>query len=258
MGHSSRIRQTRRAETIHRKKLFGGRETAMEVHRAGAWGNRPCTTCGGPPILRIVVLCPVMDYILKVHPVIIEMRKAANDGILPMMPSKFGPLIRMTNVYACSNCARSAEAAAARPPAGWRDSLIVDIDRGPEVERTMVAMPAYRKTAPPSARKKAAALALVLQKDKTKMDGLTDALLTHATIDADLTAEEKAELEVAIDDHIEADEPTTEALQREVITHPCVPLVDAADQFYPRKVECCGATITSEDDLCRCEATEGG
>ena len=30
----------------HRKKLFGGRETAEEVHRRIAWGKRHCTTCG--------------------------------------------------------------------------------------------------------------------------------------------------------------------------------------------------------------------
>lgn len=142
MGHRSRIRS--KPEIIHRKKLFDGRETAEEIHRRLAFGG-PCTNCGGPPVVKIVVMAPLVDVMSKM-PEYAQLRAAVSGGHIHTVKSRYGELVRLTKIIACDGCKKAAIKAAARPPRGWRDCLVVDIDTGPGADKTVVQVPATMRT----------------------------------------------------------------------------------------------------------------
>lgn len=139
MSHKSRMRKAK-AETIHREKLFGGRETADDVHRALVF-CRACDWCKGTPHERIIVMATLVDVLAKM-PHYVAIRRQMNGGVLMSTPSKYGRLVQLTNLVVCKTCAPSAERAAAHPPAGWRDNVIVEIDRGPGADKVMVQVKA--------------------------------------------------------------------------------------------------------------------
>jgi hypothetical protein len=108
------------------KKFMNGKMTPMEAHRRFAWGNKPCTTCGGAPVIRLKTFMKADDFTSVVEPGIMTMIAAACDGRLPTVPTKFGPIVRIGDAYACRACQKDAEVAAARLP----EYVIVEIDRG--------------------------------------------------------------------------------------------------------------------------------
>ena len=130
MGHQSRAR---RPATIHRKQLFGGRETAAEVHARLGWRGR-CSAhvagppCGGTPVIRIMSFMPVTDFRARA-PWIAEALIAPR-----VVRMTYGPMVRIGKVLACAHHRQEAERAAARAPS----CVLVEIDRGPGAERPVV------------------------------------------------------------------------------------------------------------------------
>ena len=114
---------------IHRKlkRFADGKETPFQMHQRLAWGGKGCTTCGGAPVIRIKTFMRADDFSSQVEPGIMAMIAAACDGKLPTVPTKFGPIVRIGDAFACRACQKDAEIAAAHLP-GY---VITEIDRGP-------------------------------------------------------------------------------------------------------------------------------
>jgi len=134
-------RQQRRAETIHRTKLFGGRLTAEEYHAKYAFPvGAKCAGCGkgGSLTTRIISLAP-LDEMRKRDPMVDYM--AANkptqlfSTLVPIRGAdgKPQPYLRIATVYACGACSTHAERAAAHGPS-W---CIVEINRGPGKDKVV-------------------------------------------------------------------------------------------------------------------------
>lgn len=156
MGRRSRARAESKAlakpEMIHRTKLFGGRETAEDIHREQVFRRR-CDSCGGAPAMRIITMITLVDLLMHMKE-FAEFKRAANGGFIPSTPSKYGRLVQLTNVVACKSCGPSAERAAAHPPKPWGDRVIVEIDRGPGADKAVVAVPGLRKIVGAPARER--------------------------------------------------------------------------------------------------------
>jgi hypothetical protein len=114
---------------IHRKlkRFADGKETPFQMHQRLAWGGKRCTTCGGAPVIRIKTFMKADDFTSQVEPGIMAMIAAACGGKLPTVPTKFGPIVRIGDAFACLACQKDAEIAAAHLP-GY---VITEIDRGP-------------------------------------------------------------------------------------------------------------------------------
>jgi hypothetical protein len=115
---------------IHRKlkRFADGKETPMQMHQRLAWGGKVCTTCGGAPVLRIKTFMKVEDFTVNVEPGMMAMIAQACGGKLPSVPTKYGPIVRIGDAFACRACQRDAEVSAAKLP-GY---VIVEFDRGPD------------------------------------------------------------------------------------------------------------------------------
>jgi hypothetical protein len=125
---------------LHTKKLFGGLETAMEVHQRVAWANARCP-CGKRPIIRILSFASVYEANRRWSPLQFETLRARHpDGNLPLVRTAWGVMIKVGEVYGCSEHQREAERAAAKHP----DWVHVHIDRGPEPDRPSVQVPGTR------------------------------------------------------------------------------------------------------------------
>ena len=114
---------------IHRKlkRFADGKETPFQMHQRLAWGGKGCTTCGAAPVIRIKTFMRADDFSSQVEPGIMAMIAAACNGKLPTVPTKFGPIVRIGDAFACRACQKDAEIAAAHLP-GY---VITEIDRGP-------------------------------------------------------------------------------------------------------------------------------
>lgn len=110
------------------RKFMDGKMTPMEAHRRLAWGGKGCTTCGGAPVVRIKTFMRAADFSSMVEPGVMAMIAKACDGKLPTVPTKFGPIVRIGDAYACRACQKDAEIATARLP----DYVIPEFDRGPK------------------------------------------------------------------------------------------------------------------------------
>lgn len=115
--------------TIHRRKLFGGRCTAEEFHRAHAFpvGAR-CAGCRSTKVgVRAQVLVPLAE--LRARDPMADLAMTADPAGFArvLVQTVHGPHVRLSTVYACDRCAPSMERALAKQPS-W---VIVDINRGP-------------------------------------------------------------------------------------------------------------------------------
>lgn len=115
---------------IHRRKLFGGKQTAEEVHTQAL--AKRCRACPAPAVTTIKVFAPQVD--LRVDQ--LAAISAAHDGQVPVMNTKEGRFVRVSMVHACRQCTPAAERAATRHPSSW----FVEFDRGPGVDRPLVAV----------------------------------------------------------------------------------------------------------------------
>jgi hypothetical protein len=120
-------------ENLHRKKLFGGRMTAHEIHVKYAWHGRKCDGCGAPPAMRIQIFVALSDMEVKLREAVqveIALRRVATKMTV------LGTAVRTSFVHACAACGPAAERAAARGPS----YAMVDIDRGPGPDRQVVGV----------------------------------------------------------------------------------------------------------------------
>jgi hypothetical protein len=126
-------------ESIHRKKLFGGRATAEEVHALHAFPiDAKCGGCSkghGSLQTRVIVLAPVSEM-RKRDPMMDMLADARPQDFLKMVvQSKYGPLLRLNTAYACKACSPALEKAVAKGAPSW---AVVDIHRGVGADRVQV------------------------------------------------------------------------------------------------------------------------
>ncbi len=118
-----------KAEIRHLKRFMGGRATPQEVFRA-VGVRKKCAQCGCPASVRIRVLVELKELI-KRQPEFVAQIMASNptgQPVVPTVPTIHGPMVKVSDVGACSQCRTAAERAAARGPS-W---AIVEIDAGPK------------------------------------------------------------------------------------------------------------------------------
>jgi len=113
-------------EVLHRTQFAGGRETPEEMHRRVAWGGAKCL-CGGPAVVRIRMFGEA-KYLAQNKPEFIMDLAAKNQGRVPMVKFTYGDFVRISDVYACSNCKATALKSAAHHPS-W---MFPEIDEGPK------------------------------------------------------------------------------------------------------------------------------
>lgn len=123
-------------ERIHRTQLFGGKTTAEELHAKLAWGHKHCTACKNKKIVLVVRLLAPLKECMSTWPELLGAMKAANGGTIPRVETKFGPLVKISEVAACTMCRRDAEKVAAKAPS-W---CVIEFDRGPGPENASVSV----------------------------------------------------------------------------------------------------------------------
>lgn len=148
MGYIMPNRHERRAApVIHRKKLFGGRFTAEEIHAKHAFPpGAKCSGCGGPPMIRAMVMAP-LDEVKKRDPEFEVLEQLATVSpeaaqrwfkMLVQIKGSDGkpvPHIRLITAYACQSCGPTMEKTLAKGPS-W---CIVEINRGPGRDRVITS-----------------------------------------------------------------------------------------------------------------------
>lgn len=121
------------SDVIHRQKLFGGRETAEQIHAATAWYGLTCSACKGPPALHVRLMALIADFPEEQRALIqFEIGTGKRQRILTTK----GYAICTGAMTACSHCAPDLERAAARAPS-W---CWAEIDRGPGVDNPIVGV----------------------------------------------------------------------------------------------------------------------
>jgi len=110
------------AKVRHRKQMFGGRYSAEEYHQK--WGiprDAKCVGCGNRPLIRCITMMeveeakklPMINMLMLNDPI-----KFMNEMIVRIKGSdgRAIPYVRISCVYACKQCRRSLERAAAKAP----------------------------------------------------------------------------------------------------------------------------------------------
>lgn len=121
---------------IHRKKLFGGRKTAEEVHQQYAFPiGAKCAGCGRRPLIRAIVMMEMKEA-LK-NPAVSMMAQISPGDLFKNIvqiknsEGKPTPYFRCSVCYACKDCSREMEKQLAKAPS----HAIVEINRGPGVDK---------------------------------------------------------------------------------------------------------------------------
>lgn len=112
---------------IHLKKFDGGRSTPHEMHVRAM--NKTCELCGKPAVVRLRTLVQLTELV-KRQPEFVAQVAATNPNgpYIPTVPTIHGPMVKVSDIGACSHCRKAAEIAAARGPS-W---ALVEIVEGPE------------------------------------------------------------------------------------------------------------------------------
>lgn len=126
-------------KVIHRKKLFGGRYTAEEVHQKYAFPpSAKCAGCGGKPLMRAIVMMEISEA--KKNPVFALQMAQDPEGFFKTLveikssDGKPKPYCRISKAYACKRCSPSMEKQLAKAPS----HCIVEFNRGPDPDKIMV------------------------------------------------------------------------------------------------------------------------
>lgn len=120
---------------VHSTKLWGGRETAMEIHRRLAWGNALCTGCKARDIvLQVQTFVALKDMSMSTR---MELEFQVSIGKLHTVRTGEGPAIRTGLAYACPRCKPAIERAIARSAPSY---VICDRDEGPGEDKPMVSV----------------------------------------------------------------------------------------------------------------------
>jgi hypothetical protein len=125
-----------------RRSLVSRYGDLRSAHRAIAWGGKRCAGCGSDKIaVRIKSLARVED-LMRVAPDFLGALAAKHDdGQVPVIPTCYGAMTMIGDVYACDLCKHAAEVAAAHPPKGLKLEVLVEVDRGPEPDKAVVQVP---------------------------------------------------------------------------------------------------------------------
>lgn len=123
-----------RGPVVHRKKLFGGRQTAQEVHAAHAFPHDArCAGCGRAgglqtraivfaPLDKMNALDPDFETIMCVDPMRFQS---------VLLPTKYGLMVKISTAYACPPCTPALGKSLAKLP----DYLLVDLNYGPGADK---------------------------------------------------------------------------------------------------------------------------
>lgn len=125
---------------IHRTKLFGGRQTAEEVHQQHAFPPTVRCLCGRRPMTRAIVMMelkeamknPALQQIASMAPV--EFMEFLHKNTIQIKNSDgkgTSPYFRVSVTYACKDCTPTMEKQLARAPS----HCIVEINRGPGTDK---------------------------------------------------------------------------------------------------------------------------
>jgi hypothetical protein len=130
------------SKTIHRKKLFGGRYTAQEVHQQYAFPMNAKCPCGARPLIRAIVMAELSEM-KKINPLFDEALNAVVQLSPEMVTNNLvqikgsdgrpTPYIRVGIAYSCARCRPTMEKALAKTPSHF----IVEINRGPTPDKTV-------------------------------------------------------------------------------------------------------------------------
>lgn len=121
-------------EVIHRRKNFGGQETAEQVHAELAWYGEKCGACGGPPALKVRVYLVLADMTVQSREAV--MFEIGLGRIAPIRGPR-GWAVLWASKVACRNCAPALERAVARKAPSW---AAVTFDRGPGPDSPIVGV----------------------------------------------------------------------------------------------------------------------
>lgn len=129
-----------KGKTIHRKKLFGGRMTAEEVHQKYAFPmGAKCAGCGALPLIRAIVMMEMKEAMK--NPVVEQIAVLSPEALLQhtvQIKTSDGsqkPYFRCSIVYSCKRCQRQMEKQLAKTPS----HCIVEINRGPGTDKIITS-----------------------------------------------------------------------------------------------------------------------
>lgn len=130
------------APIIHRSKLFGGRQTAQEVHREHAWTGGRCCVCNtGNIVIQLSYFQSPLDLVKHEPRIAAMLVETSDNGQLPTWKSKYGAMVPYWTEHACSACQGQVERAAAHLPS----YILVEIDRGVGADKAVSSVPrSYR------------------------------------------------------------------------------------------------------------------
>lgn len=122
------------SKKIHIKRFAGGKMTPQEMHVQAM--HKPCALCGMPASARLRTLVQ-LNELIKRQPEFVAQVAATNPAgpFIPTVPTTYGPMVKVSDVGACTRCRKQAEIAAARGPS-W---AIVEISEGPEARNPVHA-----------------------------------------------------------------------------------------------------------------------
>lgn len=126
--------ERKKGPIIHRTKLFGGRQTAQEVHAQHGfplWAKCAGCSCSKGLQTRVVILVP-LDKMRNFDPLFDELMAVNPQQFMEILvKTKYGNMVRLSTTYACPSCTPALERTVAKLP----DWAIVDINRGPGADK---------------------------------------------------------------------------------------------------------------------------
>lgn len=129
---------TKKPEIRHRTKLFGGRESAQDVHRKHAWAGGRCYRCNdGNVVIQLSYHQAPLDLVRHEPKITAQLIELSDNGQLPIWTSRYGPMVLYWVEYACPTHQKEVERDAARLPS----YVMVEIDRGVGADKTVVSVP---------------------------------------------------------------------------------------------------------------------
>lgn len=110
------------AKHIHTKQLFGGRQTAEEVHAHLAFPkNARCKGCNRKrPVLRCIVMVPFDEAARRIPEIAMVSAEVLMQRVVSIRENPFDkqgkPYVRVSITYACKSCSAALEREAAKAP----------------------------------------------------------------------------------------------------------------------------------------------
>lgn len=123
-------------KVIHRKKLFGGRTTAEDLHSKLAVRSQ-CRYCGSPGNFRVRLLATVEELLIH-NPTWCATVAAMNPSgpFVPSFETKYGRMTCFSDMAFCKGCRVRVEKEAAQMTMK-RSWVLVDFDWGPGPDKVV-------------------------------------------------------------------------------------------------------------------------